>query len=841
MANSETIEELIIKLGIDADGVESGGRRADNTFDRTRAKALGSSKSINDSAQASISFFKRLATSAATFMGVLFGARGMTDFIAGMTKTGAEAGLFSKNMGIATEDVQKWQGASRMFGGSADGMANTLANLTKEQQSYITTGESGILPYLRALGVGFDSADNMLLDLAKSVEGMDRVQANAVLGNIGIDQGTINLLLEGSDKVQLLLNKQKALNLITKESAERALKLRQQWETLKQRGESLGRDVFGAMIPYIEKATTKFTEVSDWAKAHGEFVANTFKVIGAAITVALIPAFAALLSSPFALAATGIIAVGTAISGLYDDYKVWRDGGSSLINWDNWQREIDLATNGINYIKSTIKEFTDYFDGDYKAKTRELIDKAGWGGALKDAERIFKALTKLNQDYGFSIDALKTDWDEFKKFLGQLADWKPFGDWFGGKTLGELFSGAFDTATGAVKEGIKDTADLLESETLRSGEQVKESEQKDQANPYRRLNKSEQEEFNLVKKPSQYDDIFERVEKKYNLPKNMLKLTAAGESRMNPKAISPANKDGARDYGLMQHNSKYLAERGLTPTSALDPEQSIEASGKLFRSLIDRNNGDTRLAFKRYNGSGTRAENYANTRMNVMGALNDKAAIPEGLKLKSQEAIAGGAAHQGTYDLAKKVQDQHGDDIKYFSAFNDSYHKAHSPESGHTKGLKFDVVLKDPKKANEVKKGIEAIAKEHGVAVKVLNEYANLSEKGTGGHLDVGFKTKADAEKFQLASNAMTGPNQPLQKQSPSTPLQTVQNITQGGSQVGNTVYNQQQHRQSNVKSDVHIGAINVKTDGQTPGKVWQDMGQAIKQNPLIQANGAIV
>lgn len=119
---------------------------------------------------------------------------------------------------------------------------------------------------------------------------------------------------------------------------------------------------------------------------------------------------------------------------------------------------------------------------------------------------------------------------------------------------------------------------------------------------------------------------------------------------------------------------------------------------------------------------------------------------PAGLKIKSQEAIAGGNTHQGTFDLAKSLQDSMGSDIKHFAAFNDKYHQG--TNSDHAKGLKFDVSLNDPKRAKQVIEQIHAQAKEAGVSVNVLDEYAKLSARGTGGHLDVGFKNAQDAQKY---------------------------------------------------------------------------------------------
>ena len=124
-----------------------------------------------------------------------------------------------------------------------------------------------------------------------------------------------------------------------------------------------------------------------------------------------------------------------------------------------------------------------------------------------------------------------------------------------------------------------------------------------------------------------------------------------------------------------------------------------------------------------------------------------------GLKVKGNQAVAGGKSHAGTYDLARSVQAVLGDELKYFSAFNDKYHAG--TNSKHASGLAFDVVLKDAKKSSEAFKKITAYMNElgyqKGVDYKAIDEYANPSKRSTGGHLHFQWQSKEAAEKF--ASN----------------------------------------------------------------------------------------
>lgn len=69
----------------------------------------------------------------------------------------------------------------------------------------------------------------------------------------------------------------------------------------------------------------------------------------------------AFLSSPLGM----ILALGTALALLYDDYKTWREGGKSLIDWSKWAEDIDkgLAILGSIYdwvsslVSKVINEF----------------------------------------------------------------------------------------------------------------------------------------------------------------------------------------------------------------------------------------------------------------------------------------------------------------------------------------------------------------------------------------------------------------------------------------------------------------------------------------------------
>ena len=118
------------------------------------------------------------------------------------------------------------------------------------------------------------------------------------------------------------------------------------------------------------------------------------------------------------------------------------------------------------------------------------------------------------------------------------------------------------------------------------------------------------------------DAIFEDAGRQYNLSPNLLKSVARVESNFRPEAVSRA---GA--MGVMQLMPGTAA--GLGVTDAFDPRQNIMGGAKYIRQMLDRYDGDIRLALAAYNaGPGTVnrhggvpsfTENYINKVLNNLG------------------------------------------------------------------------------------------------------------------------------------------------------------------------------------------------------------------------------
>lgn len=98
------------------------------------------------------------------------------------------------------------------------------------------------------------------------------------------------------------------------------------------------------------------------------------------------------------------------------------------------------------------------------------------------------------------------------------------------------------------------------------------------------------------------DDIFEKAAAKYDVPVNLLKAIGKQESNFNPKAVSHC---GAQ--GVMQLMPATAASLGVT--DSFNVEQNIMGGAKYIKQMLDRYDGDVKLALAAYNaGSGNVAK-----------------------------------------------------------------------------------------------------------------------------------------------------------------------------------------------------------------------------------------
>lgn len=103
-------------------------------------------------------------------------------------------------------------------------------------------------------------------------------------------------------------------------------------------------------------------------------------------------------------------------------------------------------------------------------------------------------------------------------------------------------------------------------------------------------------------KPSM-DDIFKNASATYQVPEKLLKAVAKAESNFNPEAVSHCGASG-----VMQLMPKTAQSLGVT--DVFDAEQNIMGGAKYLKQMLDRYNGDVKLALAAYNAGSGNVDKY---------------------------------------------------------------------------------------------------------------------------------------------------------------------------------------------------------------------------------------
>lgn len=351
------IDSLLVTLGLDPSGFNAGKAKVDkglkdigNEADKTGDKLKGAGKKGAEG-------YENVAKSAAKFLALIGGTMVVKRFIEQSVESSAALDRLARNLNENVNTVSAWSNAAEVAGGSASGLQGTMDMLSQAQTELQLTGQSSLIPYFSALGVSIADVNgkakpvsDILLDLSDRFSRMDRTTANNIGRMMGLDQGTMNLLLKGRAEVELLIKRQKEYGAVTKQQAEQSSRLKEMMVQSRQSFEAFGRELLSAAMPALEGLFKLFEGLGDWMRENKEFV-QTFLTIMAAGLVAIGVAI-----TPINLTIAAVTALGAAIALLWQDYQTWKRGGDSFIDWSKWEPGFKAAGAGIRWLKDLLED-----------------------------------------------------------------------------------------------------------------------------------------------------------------------------------------------------------------------------------------------------------------------------------------------------------------------------------------------------------------------------------------------------------------------------------------------------------------------------------------------------
>lgn len=460
--NAETIKDFLVSLGFQVD--EAGSRKFEAILTGTTLQAVKMGAAVEAAALSVVAYTARIAS-------------GLDNLYWASQRTGA-----------TVKGIQAIGYAASQVGGSAEAARDSLESLSRFMRN--SPGAEG---FLNRLGVQTRDASGNMRDMASIFTGvgqklssMPYYRANQYAQMLGIDENTLMAMRRGLGQFSAQYSQMaKAIGYNADTAAVSSNKFMTSLRSFGQMagmardkiGSNLAEGLSGSLdnlrrlvldnFPKIEGAITSGVKgLLSLADVIGRVIYRLIQAAGDLRTwwntldkgtQQLIETFGALiiawrvLNSAFLTSPIGIItALGVAILALYDDYKTWKEGGKSLIDWEKWQPGIDSAKKALDWFTDKLNKLN---SGTltWKGSLQSLSDfmKGDWSKAINDA--INYVNTRFN---GFFAD--------FGKKLANSPFWRLLVRAHimsdeDTKDMQNFFSGASGTGEGdtAIPEGAK--------------------------------------------------------------------------------------------------------------------------------------------------------------------------------------------------------------------------------------------------------------------------------------------------------------------------------------------------------------------------------------------------
>lgn len=341
------IDALVIQLGLDSKGLKQGASQAKGDLDSIERSASKTEKTVGG-----------LNKGLVSLLALIGGTTAIKSFVQGFIEANGELERLSKNLAVNVSTITQWGNAAERVGGTSQGLYGTLSMLSKAQTQLRLTGESSLIPYFSMMGISMAgvggkarTVTDELLDMASFAEGKDRPTMHNIFAAMGIDEGTINLLLTGRKELEITLARQKAYGDQLAKLTPAAARFQDSIVGLKQQFMLFGLGLLQDALPALESIIKGFERFGTWCQQNEEFIVDFLKVMAVGLIAVGVAA------APINLTVAAVILLGAAIALLWQDYQTWKRGGDSLIDWSKWEPGITAAQEGITNFDDMLQRF----------------------------------------------------------------------------------------------------------------------------------------------------------------------------------------------------------------------------------------------------------------------------------------------------------------------------------------------------------------------------------------------------------------------------------------------------------------------------------------------------
>jgi len=309
------IDSLLVVLGLDSSGFEKGRKQTGKGLKDAREDVDKTGKTYDDFGKKTGAAFSKVRNEAVGLFLAFQGASGVKDFIGNMITGDAATGRLAGNLGMLTNTLSAYELAVKSVNGSAEGIDAFFQKMATARDN----AAMGKLPdnavEFSKLGITGDDLKegpaHMLGKMADAVgkfrEKYGAPMAHTLLQNMGIDEGTINLLQLGTDKINEIVEARKKDAAATEADAKAA-------EKLQAKTAELANKISGLLRPEVYKLVNNLVTLTD---AFAKVVPQGVKVDG--VFQALLGT-AILVGGPFTVLAASIMLAVTNLDKLEKAY-----------------------------------------------------------------------------------------------------------------------------------------------------------------------------------------------------------------------------------------------------------------------------------------------------------------------------------------------------------------------------------------------------------------------------------------------------------------------------------------------------------------------------------------
>lgn len=383
MASSETVGEFLIKMGVDADGVDRKVNDVVNNIGNSINNFVTGVLAPAMAGLASLDFFKT-----------------MSDDI-------VQADRLSESLGMNIEKFSAWQNAAELAGVEAEEVASLFSDMNDWKLDFDLNDsgplkdfiDNGLISGVRDANGEMKKTEDYILEIADALAKMDKEQANGLLVQMGVsDLNMVAWLQQGGDAIREQLELMKKFGTYSEEDAKMATEFSMSIKLLSMGFKKSMLPLFHLLAPILTQIAKKFGDLSaeiqnfipkiEDISSAGENVAQNvqqafsvlynnimafapllagvglmklidiFKSMATSIKKASIVARAFILS-PWGIALTSLLAIGVAVQ----DFIKWLNGDeSNLANFfekifgdtDTAKEKLNNLYNGVMDIISNI-------------------------------------------------------------------------------------------------------------------------------------------------------------------------------------------------------------------------------------------------------------------------------------------------------------------------------------------------------------------------------------------------------------------------------------------------------------------------------------------------------